>query len=319
MLRYLMGGATDEECSHIEQRFLSDNDYFEELLTLEDALIDEYVTDRMPADQRELFQANFTASQRANIGFTRSLAEGLRDPPQPRPRLKKKGAALGGIRALTRIWQALIARLQRAPVGQALAFALFAVLSASLPMFFWSSSLRRQRDDAQRQIASLQQEEEELRRRVKIAEDERQVLTKQLESVRTSRNEVRDQLTRLQEATWLRIPGLQVVRLDATNRALRESAGEAKVVEVRPGTKRVLFDVPRELPAKYVSYEVSINVRGRLVGRFSNLVPRPGARRIGVLVDADLLEYEDYRLTLFGERELQNLERIATYAFRVVK
>ena len=60
--RYLLGELSDEEQSREEERFLTDKDYFERLLLVEDDLMDEYVSGALSQVDREKVGRRFLLS-----------------------------------------------------------------------------------------------------------------------------------------------------------------------------------------------------------------------------------------------------------------
>lgn len=57
--RYLLGTLPQEEGALLEQRLLSDGEFFEEVLIVEDELVDEYLTGNLPLNERENFVSHF--------------------------------------------------------------------------------------------------------------------------------------------------------------------------------------------------------------------------------------------------------------------
>jgi hypothetical protein len=53
---YLLGLLPDEEATRLEERFFSEGTAFEELLLAEDDLIDDYLDERLSADERRAFE-----------------------------------------------------------------------------------------------------------------------------------------------------------------------------------------------------------------------------------------------------------------------
>jgi hypothetical protein len=73
---YLLGQLTDEEKrQEIEQRLLSDQEFFEELEVAEEELIDDYLAGQLTEDERGRFEQYFHANpeRRQKLRFARSL------------------------------------------------------------------------------------------------------------------------------------------------------------------------------------------------------------------------------------------------------
>ena len=84
MRRYLLGSLSTERHAEIELLIHSDVDLSEELLAIEEELIDEYVGQRLPADQIQLFETNFltTSERQQRLDFARVFKQ-YRDSHSP--------------------------------------------------------------------------------------------------------------------------------------------------------------------------------------------------------------------------------------------
>ena len=56
---YLLGQATQEDSSRLEEQLLTDATLFQELLIVEDELIDQYLGDELPPAERQSFETHF--------------------------------------------------------------------------------------------------------------------------------------------------------------------------------------------------------------------------------------------------------------------
>jgi hypothetical protein len=73
--RYLLGGLTEEGRQAIEQRMLTDEDFFEELLFAEEELADQYLNEGLSEEERRDFEGHFlsTPERRRKLRFARAL------------------------------------------------------------------------------------------------------------------------------------------------------------------------------------------------------------------------------------------------------
>lgn len=76
---FLLGEMAEEERSRFEERFLGEQELFEEIRVVEDDLIERYVRDWMSEDERSRFEAHFltTRKRRERVGFSRRLIRRL--------------------------------------------------------------------------------------------------------------------------------------------------------------------------------------------------------------------------------------------------
>ena len=72
---YLLGKSTSEDSALIEERFLADDEFYQQLLVVEDELVDQYLADLLSDAEREPFENYFLASpeRREKLRFTRNL------------------------------------------------------------------------------------------------------------------------------------------------------------------------------------------------------------------------------------------------------
>jgi hypothetical protein len=77
IVRYLLGRLPESEQTGFEERLLESEAQFEALEEAENELIDEYVADRLSADDRRRFEHYFLAQpeRRARVEFARALRE----------------------------------------------------------------------------------------------------------------------------------------------------------------------------------------------------------------------------------------------------
>ena len=70
---YLLGRSPQEERPEIEQRILTDTDYFQEVLIGEEELTDEYVANQLSESDRHAFETNFlvTVDRQKRVRFAR--------------------------------------------------------------------------------------------------------------------------------------------------------------------------------------------------------------------------------------------------------
>lgn len=73
--RYLLGGLDEEARQGVERRLLTEEDFFEELLFVEEELTDQYLNEELTADERRDFEAHFlsTPERRRKLRFAKAL------------------------------------------------------------------------------------------------------------------------------------------------------------------------------------------------------------------------------------------------------
>src|SRR5918911_3475812 len=73
--QYLLGDLSGEAQQRVEQRLLTEPDFLDELLLGEEELIDDYVRENLPDDDRLKFERHFlsTPERRRQLSFARAL------------------------------------------------------------------------------------------------------------------------------------------------------------------------------------------------------------------------------------------------------
>jgi|SRR5215213_1915310 len=82
VIRYLLGEASRQEHTQIEEQFFADDKFFEHLLAVEEELIDCYVRGKLPPHDREQFEKHFLASpeRRRRVELAKHLMRCVSEP-----------------------------------------------------------------------------------------------------------------------------------------------------------------------------------------------------------------------------------------------
>jgi hypothetical protein len=83
--KYLLGQASAEDQRTIEQRLMTEQDYYDQLLKMEEELTDTYVRGELKAPDKEAFEKHFLCSpeRQRNLEFARALNRYLLANEQP--------------------------------------------------------------------------------------------------------------------------------------------------------------------------------------------------------------------------------------------
>jgi hypothetical protein len=325
LTRYLLGELPEEEKQQVEQRFLCDGDYYEQLLAVEDELRYDCAEGRLTAEQRAHFQANFlaTADDMAKMEFATSLISELGVSRQNRV---KDGArfqiAPGEITA-----KSIGLRTRGRFVRPALAAAAVILATGCALILIQSMRLRRELERSRQELAT-----ERLRQAAPGA-DQAQIesLTRSLEEERTRRLQLQQDLERNQSATdktrvdktpqeppqvasFLLLPGLT-----------REAGAELKRIELQTGDHLLRLQLKLREPGSYTTFQVRLKTpEGRLV--WSRVALRPVATGSGPVVAVTLpvssLLPGDYDIELSGLTQgspAEGPESVDDYYFTIVK
>ena len=75
MKRYLLGDLAEEQCEQLEERLLTEDETFQELLLVENELVNDYVSGELAGSDREKFSNHFlsTPERRQKLEFASAL------------------------------------------------------------------------------------------------------------------------------------------------------------------------------------------------------------------------------------------------------
>jgi hypothetical protein len=304
LIRYLLGELSEEERERIEERYLSDPDFYEQLLTVEDDLIDAYVEDVLSQTRRASFEGHFLRSpgRQERVEFARAwmayVARGSRDSRSVRPTTSvSRQPAFGFFRPGS--W----------PVGLRLAVASLVVLACA-GLVAETLRLRTQIQQSELQRAALEEKQRTLREQLDAEHGRSQELLSQLDAERTARD----------QALASAQPGSGLISLILTPGLVR-GTGDAKRLVISPDIRQVRLQV-RFARGEYESYGVVIRtVSGSEAWTKSGLKASPGGagKVVIVQIPASLFKTEDYILSLSGQTGSAPAETINEYFFSVSK
>ncbi len=72
---YLLGKSSSEDSAFVEERLIGDEEFYQQLLVVEDELVDQYLAGSLPEPEKEPFENYFLATpeRREKLRFTRNL------------------------------------------------------------------------------------------------------------------------------------------------------------------------------------------------------------------------------------------------------
>lgn len=285
MVRYLLGDVTEGERTQVEERFLSDHDYFEQLLAVEEKLVDQYAMDNLGVEKRESFENSSVSQRRENVAFTRELIEDIRQ--------KKIASTLPGRPSVFRV---IFTRRYAVPSFIAAATLLLLTAGASILVL----SLEHRLTDTQGKLTASQREAEEeieAERRVRLD------LQRQLDESKQSRSDERNN-------SVLSVP-LKPYR------GQRGGDGGPQVIEITSEFQVVILELRLEKPGSYKSYLVKItSAENPNPMSVSGLTLEEDRSTLKVPITARL-RGGDYDLTVVGQDDNRSPVTIDSYSFRV--
>ncbi|HEX6189930.1 MAG TPA: hypothetical protein VFZ40_17770 [Pyrinomonadaceae bacterium] len=325
--RFLSGQLSEEERNAVEERFLADDDYFAQLLVMEDSIVDDYVLGRLTDEDRRNADLLFRSSllEKREVKFTEDLIASLRrarEAKEERQRQKKKATLDNGeiVIPKTSPWlqsQAslnLIATgLRGLPRALSLSAGLIALLLVGGATYFLFQ-YRRQTRELVVQRAALERNVQEAREELRKEMQDSSELGKRLDLENKMRAQAEEALAQLRNREPKSVAS--VILLPTSF----ERGGGAKTVSLSGNATllRLLLEVP-STPA-YPTYNVLIKTYdGREVwSRDSIPASQIKQNKLSFVLSSSVFPYNDYRIELLGVSDGAS-QVVADYAFKVRK
>jgi hypothetical protein len=300
--RYLLGDASTAEEQQIEELYFADDNCFEHLLSVEDELIDAYVSGDMTGEKRKRFEDHFLSSseRKQRVAFAQTLFASASK------RYELRIPAVSG-RERNSWWLSLPGfwRVPQ-PVMQVFVLAGFALLVIAGSLSVMQN--RNLRD----QLTRIQADGLNLRREVELQRELHQQLNEQLEQERVARSRLEQSLPNLQKqpaiASFILMPGSS------------RSSNEIRPLLIRRGTDVLQLQLNVETQGNF-QYQVDVRTaddqeiwsQDGLRAR-----PRPAGGAVRLSLPANLLVPGDYLILLQMITATGETEDVGQYVFRTI-
>jgi hypothetical protein len=318
LFRYLLGQLSEDEQAEVEERFLNDGEYFEQLLVVENELRFAYAKGSLPAAEHEQFEKRFLIfhDEREKVELARDMIIELSTMPVEKPAmpLRARGEERGR-------WPSLLALFGfRSPaMGFALATAAMVFLAALVWLAFETSRLRSQVSQLQ---SSQTKREQELEQQSAEARSQVEQLNKELEEERQNRTLLEQELAaRRQQPSLGEQIRTAIISLILVPSRIR-GGGETRqlTIEQNSAQARLLLNLGEK--NLYRSYQaVILNAEGKQVWSRAGLRASlaRGTSYVVLRIPARQLAEDDYEINLKGLTESGEAERVGDYYFTVLK
>jgi hypothetical protein len=313
MIRYLLGEAPEQEMIRVETRFLSDGDYFDRLLAVEDALVDEYVRNEMPAAQRTNFEAliNSSGFQRGEVEFTRGLLSDLKQAGSLRSQGLGSAAwkQAGSLRS-----QGLRYEPPRTSRAQGLLIALALVSIVAIALGAWSLHAQQELKRAQSDRQNLELRANEAQRQLDDQSDNSRELSDQLAAEKELNEKLQAQL-----AETKRLPDNEVASIFLKPALITRGASRMSVINLGPEVRQVRMQLGLQETDRYAGYGVAIRSDEQRTIWSKTGITRSSGNSLSVIVPAQLLPTGDYIVALTGLTDTNKYSEIREYVFGIRK
>lgn len=283
--RYLLGQASVDEQRIVEQRLMVEQDYFDQLLKMEEELTDAYVREELRGPDKEAFEKHFLSSpeRQRNLEFARALNQYLLANAQPQEMPRWYGSR--GIREIALLCAVLV----------------LAILSGVL----WRKTAQL---DKQLALSELQRSQ---------AEQREKTLAQQLEQAQLSEKQNVNQPNLPPAPHSADQDLLSLVLAPGINRATDHVA----TAVFHPGKTRLRLKLKIEDISRG-SYQAELQtLEGKAIWTQNGLKAQQtkDGSTVEVVLSASLLRQSDYLLVLNVAAPDGSVNKAGTYYFRVQK
>ena len=318
LVRYLLGQLSEEEQSQVEERFINDGEYYEQLLLIEDELRCAYAKGALPPAERELFKKRFLIfpDERKKVELAGAMISelstiALEEQAEP---LRARREEMSWRERLLAIFDFRSARMR---------FAMAAVALVVLAAFAWMAiETSRLRNRVTQLEASQKAREQEIERQSGEGRSRLEQLGRELEEERNRRALLEQELAQMREPPSAGGDGgPSIISLILAPGRIR-GGGETKRLTIRQDHSQVRLLLNIGDRSGYSSYQaVILNSEGAQVWSREALRASKGqgAQFVALRIPARLLAEDDYEINLKGLTESGELERIGDYYFTVFK
>jgi hypothetical protein len=308
MERYLLGELSEEESERMERQYLSDPDYFDELLAVEDDLLDEYARGELQGRRRQQFERRLLTTPRQR--------ERLRDAQVLMARLGS-GQVLVSLDRKRQERSSRSSFFSQHKLGVALPLALAAIVLLAGAGWLVARTAR------------LQEQVERMRAEQSATEGREQELRERLAGEQKEKEDLLRQLQQANEAGGSHVPKGEI---PPEKRIEPNTVTFALAVALMRGGEASTFVLPSDIEivqleiqvadAPYRSYRADVQTAdGETVYRQSGLVARRTQRgkAIRLRIPSRLLHGRDFILKASGLAAQGDFEDAGLYSFRILR
>jgi hypothetical protein len=337
--RFLLGELSEQERAQVEERFLADNEFFEEVLAAEDALMDRYLRGQLSGEQLERAKTLFQSSprQRRDVEFTKRLIASIRGADSAHEQSTSDvthttfAASTDKIHSREEIIPATSEpessdeTFQLIPPG----FKNLAPRSAAIGWLFvslvcfsllsWIVYLYYQKRGHEAQMAAVERSNQETREKLSELMKGKEELSRQLEDEKERRSRAEELIAQLQVRQPDEITRPNRITSILLAPAALERGGNSRTISLKAETKRIQLQLEVGESQRYSRYSVLLSTfDGRKVWSKDSIdASQIKQGRLSLVLPSSLLEDEDYRIELKGSSDNGDFVHVADYIFKV--
>ena len=335
MRRYLLDEMSDNERQSIEENFLEDDDFFEEIAAFEDELFYEYKQNRLTKNQRFVFEEKFLKSpqDQEKAAFAEAFLQATEE--------------IGKEKSATNFWQSIAAFFNFSNSALRVGMALATVLVV-FGFGIWLITNSRWQDVAveipknintamftptppeidEKIIEEKQKEQDELDKRLDEEKQKSKQNADKIREIEVKREKLQREIEENRKKNVAPSPKMKseprtVVAVALLPGLFTRSDGEGgNKIKLSSNIKTLQLNLSLKNQEEYKNYRVVVsNIdEGEVWTGATSKVRGKGAKRtLSLNIPSEILKRADYELSLFGITANGETEEITTYYFTVLK
>lgn len=315
--RYLLGEIAEQDRNLIEVRLLTDPQYFDQLVRVEDELTDQYVRCELSQHEREMFENHFMSApeRREDVSFALTLH-----------RYVSSEATGRTVASGPRAWMAFLTDWSprwRVAANASLACAALFLIVAVAWLLMETARLQWRLAEVGAEQAESRRLEQELKRQLDEQRSRGEDLARQLEISRSRLVQMDREIAGLSIAAGSTRTEAGVVSLALFPGLGRDGAdtAQARTVVLSSRIKRLRLELVTDHPGPTRYRAEALTAEGDFV--WSRDALRERSTRIGkavvITLPVALLTRNAYLITLSGAAAGDNYERIGSYYFDIIR
>jgi len=317
MKRFLLGLSSEEEKTLLEERFFADDAQFDEIEILEDELIDRYVRDELPSEDRVHFERRIanSSSLRERVEFAKLFKKKVADAKvnvveQPAPVLVATKPARGG-------WMQSVFGTAFFPPQVAFASSLIILMVGSVVLILFWMNLRSQSNRIFAQLNAAEQQKHAVEQRMADQKSRTEQLATDLQQARDQQAAQQELIDELRSQNQNASPRLSTTAFLSLIGGASRGGGKGNELTIGPQVRRARLSL-RVDEGDYPTYRVTVKTpEGNVVQQQQGLKPRHNT--LTLQVPTTKLSPGDYIVNVEGITSSQTVEPAAAYSFRLNK
>jgi hypothetical protein len=311
LIRYLLGDSSEDEKAKIEERFLADGEFFEQVLAVEHALIDDYLEGRLAKEDMQKVEKLLISSptQRRELEFVKVLTDTLSTTKKNEQRLFRekgkpsRGRLPGGLSG--------VQNLGRQRVHASWIIIVFLFIIGAISILTVQSKFRHLEAEQAKREQELYQQVNEKSERI---ED----LSRQLDAERDRGRQLQEELASLKQSNSSKLSA-ETLSFTLIGNPMLRGGGEWQTIQIPQNIRRIKISISLDSNVSDKGYSVTImNLDGDRVWSQDDLrVKAAHPARLSLTLRSEELPIGDYTLVLRSRTDSGNSVDVGKYNFRI--